>query len=70
MKRPFQDLRDAAVNVAETLKDSLDEPYTISGEQWMFGRYEWTFTQSGDDGKVFTLSISTDDIDKHFRDLP
>jgi hypothetical protein len=69
-KRPFNDLRTAAIEVAETLGASFDESYTISCEQWLFERYEWTFIQSGDDSKVFTLSISGDDIDKYFRDAP
>lgn len=71
MKRPFKDLRETAVNVADAISCSLDESYSISNEQYMFERYEWTFTQLGvDNGKVFTLSISGDDIDQHFRDAP
>lgn len=71
MKKPFKALREAATMVAEALGMGLDESYSMSDESYMFERYEWTIRELGvDNGKTFTLSISGDDLQDHFRELP
>ena len=73
MRKPFKLLREAAVEVAETLGVALDEDFTISSEGYEFERYEFTIRQLSIPwplGIEFKLSISGDDIDAHFEGAP
>ena len=65
MKHPFKTLREVAVNVAETIGDTLEEPCSLSSEGYEFDKYAFHLHCRGVD---FELSISNDDLDEHFGD--
>ena len=73
MKRPFQDLRDAAVEVAEGLSLSLDTQFCIASEGYEFDKYAFHIQQLGLPAELameFTLEVSGDVIDRHFEGAP
>ncbi len=65
MKHPFKTLREIAVNVGNTIGATLDEPCNLSRVGYKFDKFAFHFHCRGVD---FELSISNDDIDKHFSD--
>lgn len=67
MQKPFSLLRETAINVADTIGATLDEPCSVSSEGYEFEQYAFVIHGGGVN---FKLSVSADDIDQHFRDAP
>lgn len=73
MRKPFKSMRDAAVDVADTIGTALDEEFTVFSEGYEFERYEFVIRQLSIPwplGIELRLSISGDDLDAHFEGLP
>lgn len=71
MKRPFKDMREAAINVADIIGDTLDENFTVFSEGYEFEKYAFIIKQlSVPDGMTFKLEISADDLERFFYGLP
>ncbi len=71
MRIPFDKLKEAAHEVAETLSTSMDKTFTVSEMRYTFDQFIFGMTERGvDDGMEITLSISTDDLDRFFRETP
>ncbi len=71
MRISFKKLKEAVHEVAETLATSLDKTFTLSAMGHTFDQFNFTLTERGvDDGMEITLSISTDDLDRFFRETP
>ncbi len=65
MKHPFNTLRDIAVNVADTIGATVEEPCNLSTEGYELNKFAFHLHCRGVD---FELSISNDDLDEHFSD--
>lgn len=71
IRKPFSELKGAAHEVAEALSTSLDTFFTVSDMAYAFERFDFVLKERGiDDGMEITLSISADNLERFFRELP